>query len=181
MAEQARPSKRFLGRFRRNRDGAAAVEFAIVATPFLALMFGILDLGLVFLVSTTLENAVDEASRTIRTGELQSAGGTATTFKTAVCDEMSWLGSGCSSAVHVDVRTFPKFSDVTFTDPTTNGAFDDSKTQFTTGGSEDIVLVRVYYEWSLMVPLMSPGLSNLSNNKRMISATATFRTEPYAS
>jgi len=181
MAKTARTAKSLLGRFRRNRDGAAAVEFAIVATPFLALIFGILDLGLVFLVSTTLENAVDEASRTIRTGELQTAGGTATTFKTAVCDEMSWLGPDCSSAVHVDVRTFPKFSDVTFTDPTTNGAFDDSKTAFTPGGSEAIVLVRVYYEWSVMAPLMTPGLKNLSNGKRMISATSTFRTEPYAS
>lgn len=181
MAKTARNAKSLLGRFRRDHDGATAVEFAIVATPFLALIFGILDLGLVFLVSTTLENAVDEASRTIRTGELQTAGGTATTFKTAVCNEMSWLGADCSSAVHVDVRTFPTFSDVTFSDPTTDGAFDDSKTAFAPGGSEDIVLVRVYYEWSLMTPLMNPGLKNLANGNRMISATATFRTEPYAS
>lgn len=181
MADKARTAKSLLSRFRRNRDGATAVEFAIVATPFLALIFGILDLGLVFLVSTTLENAVDEASRTIRTGELQTAGGTATTFKTAVCNEMSWLGSGCSEAVHVDVRTFPTFADVNFTDPTTNGAFDESKTTFATGGSEAIVLVRVYYEWGLIAPLMNPGLKNLANGSRMISATSTFRTEPYAS
>ena len=181
MAKAARKPTSWLNRFRRNRDGATAVEFAIVATPFLALMFGILDLGLVFLVSTTLENAVEEASRKIRTGELQTAGGTATTFKTAVCDEMSWLGSGCASAVHVDVRTFTTFAGVTTTDPTTNGAFDDTKTQFSTGSSESIVVVRVYYEWGLVAPLMNPGLKNLSNNKRLISATATFRNEPYAS
>ena len=60
-------------------------------------------------------------------------------------------------------------------------AFDDSKTAFATGGSESIVLVRVYYEWELMTPLMNAGLKNLSNGKRMISATATFRNEPYAS
>jgi len=180
MARTARKPS-FLSRFRRARDGAAAVEFAIVATPFLALMFGILDLGLVFLVSTTLENGVEEASRKIRTGELQAAGGTATTFKTAVCDELSWLGAGCSSALHVDVRTFTTFAGVTSGDLTTNGAFDDTKTQFSTGSSESIVLVRVYYEWDLMAPLMNPGLKNLSNGKRLISATATFRNEPYAS
>lgn len=180
MARKARKPS-FLSRFRRARDGATAVEFAIVATPFLALMFGILDLGLVFMISTTLENAVEEASRKIRTGELQTAGGTAATFKTAVCDELSWLGAGCSSALHVDVRTFTSFANVTLSDPTTNGAFDDTKTQFATGGSESIVLVRVYYEWGMMAPLMNSGLSNLSNNKRLISATATFRNEPYAS
>ncbi len=181
MAKTARKPRSFLNRFRRSRDGATAVEFAIVATPFLALMFGILDLGLVFLVSTTLENAVEEASRKIRTGELQTAGGTASTFKTAVCDELSWLGADCSSALHVDVRTFSTFAGVTTSDPTTNGAFDDTKTQFSTGGSESIVLVRVYYEWGLMAPLMNQGLENLANGKRMISATSTFRNEPYAS
>lgn len=181
MARAARKPTSLLNRFRRSRDGATAVEFAIVATPFLALMFGILDLGLVFLVSTTLENAVEEASRKIRTGELQTAGGTAATFKTAICDEMSWIGADCAGAVHVDVRTFTTFAGVSITDPTTNGAFDDTKTQFSTGGSESIVLVRVYYEWGLMAPLMNPGLKNLSNDKRLISATATFRNEPYAS
>ena len=181
MARTARERSGFLSRFRRAREGAAAVEFAIVATPFLALMFGILDLGLVFLVSTTLENAVEEASRKIRTGELQTSGGTASTFETSVCDELSWLGTDCSSALHVDVRTFETFASVTTSDPTTDGAFDDSKTQFSTGGSESIVLVRVYYEWGLMAPLMNPGLKNLANGKRMISATATFRNEPYAS
>ncbi|MBI5939231.1 MAG: pilus assembly protein [Caulobacterales bacterium] len=181
MARSARKPTGFLSRFRRAREGATAVEFAIVATPFLALMFGILDLGLVFLVSTTLENAVEEASRKIRTGELQSSGGTASTFKTSVCDEMSWLGTDCSSALHVDVRTFATFAGVTTTDPTTNGAFDDTKTQFSAGDSESIVLVRVYYEWGLMAPLMNPGLKNLANGKRLISATATFRNEPYAS
>lgn len=181
MAARARKPRSLLSRFRRDRDGSAAVEFAFVAAPFLALMFGILDLGLVFMVSTTLENAVDEASRKIRTGELQTAGGTASTFKTAVCDEMSWLGAGCSSAVHVDVRTFTTFAQVTSTSPTTNGAFDDSKTTFAPGGSESIVLVRVYYEWALMTPLINTGLKNLANGKRLISATATFRNEPYAS
>lgn len=181
MAIPARKPKSLLGRFRRARDGATAVEFAIVAAPFLALMFGILDLGLVFMVSTTLENAVETAARKIRTGELQMSGGTASTFRTAVCDEMTWLGSGCASAVHVDVRTFPTFADVDFTDPTTNGAFDDSKTTFAPGGSESIVLVRVYYEWTLMTPLINTGLKNLANGNRLISSTATFRNEPYAS
>jgi Flp pilus assembly protein TadG len=180
MARPARKTRALLQRFRRAREGSAAVEFAFVAGPFLALMFGILDLGLVFLVATTLENAVDEASRKIRTGEFQTAGGTASTFKTTVCDEMSWLGSGCSSSVYVDVRTFPKFADVTTTDPTTDGAFDATKTVFSTGVSESIVVVRVYYEWSLMTPLLNPGLTNLANGKRLISATATFRNEPYA-
>ncbi|MFZ5668433.1 MAG: TadE/TadG family type IV pilus assembly protein [Pseudomonadota bacterium] len=181
MAWTALRFRRFARRFAVSRHGATAVEFAFIAAPFLALMFGVLELGLVFMVSTTLDNAVDTAARKIRTGELQTAGGGASTFKTAVCDEMAWLGSTCEANLYVDVRTFPKFADVAITDPVTNGAFDSGKTQFTPGGSEDIVLVRVYYEWSLITPMLNQGLESLADGKRLIAATATFRNEPYAS
>ncbi|MDP1737216.1 MAG: pilus assembly protein [Caulobacter sp.] len=181
MAGMARRKTSLLRRFAEARKGAAAVEFALVATPFLALMFGVLELGLVFMVSTTLDNAVDTASRKIRTGELQTAGGTAETFKSAVCAEMAYLGPSCSANVHVDVRTFPKFADVAITDPTTDGAFDEAKTTFAPGTSESIVLVRVYYEWTLITPMLNQGLESLSNGKRLIAATATFRNEPYGS
>jgi len=177
----ARKSISLLTRFGAARQGSAAVEFAMVATPFLGLLFGVLELGLVFMVSTTLDNAIDTASRKIRTGELQTTGGTASTFKTAICSEMSWLGSSCSSNLHIDVRTFPKFADVVITDPTTDGAFDDTKTAFTPGGSGAIVLVRAYYEWTLITPSLNTGLQTLSGGKRLIAATATFRTEPYTS
>lgn len=181
MARTALGILAFVERFAAARKGATAVEFAMVATPFMALLFGVLELGLVFMVSTTLDNAVDTVARKIRTGELQTTGGSASTFKTAVCSEMTWLGSSCSEDLHVDVRTFPKFSDVTITDPVTDGVFDSSRTQFTPGGSEDIVLVRVYYEWSLITPMLNQGLETLSGGKRLIASTATFRNEPYAS
>ena len=43
MPARLRPS--FLKRFARARRGATAVEFAMVAVPFLALVFGIFELG----------------------------------------------------------------------------------------------------------------------------------------
>ena len=68
-------ARRFLRRFGSARRGATAVEFAFVALPFLTLLFAVLELGMVFLVSTTLQNAADAAGRQIRTGELQGSGG----------------------------------------------------------------------------------------------------------
>lgn len=180
MARTARKIKALYSRFRRARDGATAVEFALIAAPFMALMFGVLELGLVFMVSTTLDNATEAASRKIRTGEFQSAGSaSAAAFKTAICDNMSWLGSSCSTNLQVDVRTFTKFANVTLTDPVTNGAFDSSKTTFVPGDGEDIVVVRAYYEWTLITPMMNAGLANLGGTKRLIYSTVTFRNEPY--
>lgn len=182
MASKAPNSMSFFARFRRARSGATAVEFALIAAPFMALLFGILELGMVFMVSTTLDNATDAAARKIRTGQFQLAGGgTAATFKTQICDNMSFLGASCASQLHIDVRTYPKFADVAAIDPTTKGAFDDKKTTFVPGGPEAIVVVRAYYEWTLITPMLNEGLETLSGGKRLITSTATFRNEPYTS
>jgi len=171
----------FLSRFRRARDGATAVEFAFVALPFLTLLFAVLELGMVFMVATTLQNAADAAARKIRTGELQSGAASAGTFKTSVCNEMAWLGADCLSHLTVDVRTFTDFASMEASSPVTNGVIDETKTQFQPGAAEDIVLVRVYYTWTLFTPLLNTGLDTLANGKRLISATVTFRNEPWAS
>src|SRR5688572_27344620 len=113
MADRSRTRRsspaasRPLRRFARADDGAAAVEFAFVIIPFLMIVFAIFELGLVFLVSLTLENSLATVDRRIRTGELQNA--TRESYYAAVCQEMSWLGAGCSSALTVDVQVMPSF------------------------------------------------------------------------
>ena len=182
-------ARRFLARFGSARRGATAVEFAFVALPFLTLLFAVLELGMVFLVSTTLQNAADAAGRQIRTGELQNSGGTRATFKNAICADMAWLGSDCANNLTVDVRTYANFDSMMTTDasgnrvmagPTvTNGVVQEGLWE--PGGAEDIVLVRAYYSWTLFTPLLNSGLKNLGNNKRLISTTVAFRNEPWGS
>jgi Flp pilus assembly protein TadG len=168
-------SQRLLARFARARGGATTVEFAFVALPFLLLIFAIIELGLVFLVSVTLENAVIDTGRQIRTGELQTTGGTAATFKTAMCDKMSWVGASCSSALSIDVRTFTGFA----TSGTALSATKPKTPCWDPGGPGSIVLVRAYYNWPLITPLLQTGLQ-ASGGKRLILAAATFSNEPYS-
>ncbi len=59
--------------FARDRRGAAAVEFAILAPLFLALVFSILEAGYFFFVSSAVDQATARAARLIRTGAVQSA------------------------------------------------------------------------------------------------------------
>lgn len=177
MAQAARlhrmgRTRRWLARFARARGGATAVEFAFVAGPFLLLIFAIIELALVSLVALSLENAVADTGRQIRTGELQNAGGTAATFKTAMCAEMSWMGANCASALSVDVRTFSSFSPAT-------GATKPTTTCWDPGGPGSVVLVRAYYIWPLVTPLMQTGLQS-ANGKRVLTAAATFANEPYS-
>ncbi len=160
---------------------------ALVATPFLVLLFGIIELAMIFLISSSLENATAQASRTIRTGEMQTTGtSTAAAFKAAICNNFGWLQSDCATNLYVDVRTFTTFaaagafvaSPAAADQPIANKTFDATKLQFTPGGPSDIVVVRAYYQWPLIVPGMTKALETLTN-KAVITSIATFRNEPY--
>ncbi|HEX4179865.1 MAG TPA: TadE/TadG family type IV pilus assembly protein [Caulobacteraceae bacterium] len=170
----------FARRFRIARRGAAAIEFAMLAMPFFGLLCGIMDIGLIFVVSTTLENATNSAARQIRTGQTQSSGtATAATFVTTICGNLSWLGSACSSSLNVDVRTFAQFSSIAAPQPVSNGVFNPAALTFNPGAACDIVVVRSYYQWPLFAPLMDQALQTLGGGKALITAAATFRNEPY--
>ncbi|MGI9382041.1 MAG: TadE/TadG family type IV pilus assembly protein, partial [Methyloligellaceae bacterium] len=60
----------------------------MVAAPFFALLFALIEIGLVFFGSFTLENAVEQASRMIRTGQAQQQGFSEDRFKQEVCDNV---------------------------------------------------------------------------------------------
>ena len=171
-----------LALFARAKGGAAAVELALVALPFFALLLGVIELSLIFLVSSSLENATALAARTIRTGQLQTGGSaTASAFKTTICNNFGWLPSSCNGNLYVDVETFTTFASVTAPQPVTNGVFDSSKLSFSPGNPSDIVVVRAYYQWPLIAPLMFQSAQQLSGGKLLITSTQAFRNEPYGS
>ena len=173
--------RRQLRRFAGAHGGAAAVEMALVATPFFLLLFGIIELAMIFLVSSSLENATAQAARTIRTGEMQTGGGNASSFKTQICNNFGWLQSDCANNLYVDVRTFNSFATVADPQPVQNKVFNTAALQFSPGGPSQIVVVRAYYQWPLIAPLMSQALETVSGGKVLLTSTATFRNEPYGS
>ena len=173
-----------IGRFARHQRGAAAVEFALVAAPFLALLFGIIELGLMFMGSVTLDNATQAAARQVRTGQVVSPATpdgkekSKTAFKDSICNGMGWMKSDCLQNLVVDVRTFTQFNDVSYNNPIQKGAFNPGQTTFETGGPSQIVLVRAYYPWKLYVPLASGALEKTAG-KTLLTSITTFRNEPY--
>jgi Flp pilus assembly protein TadG len=180
MRPPRKPLPRFLRRWLRDQRGGEAIEMAIVGAPFVALVFALVELGMVFLVSTTLENATDEVSRQIRTGQVQTSGGGAGAIKTAICSEMSWLGSNCSANLNLDVRTFTNFSGQSAPpNPVAGGTVDPAKFCWDPGGAGSVVLVRGYYTWNLIVPVLNAGLINAGGTKRLITTAISFRNEPY--
>jgi len=167
-----------LRRFLRHNEGATAVEFALVALPFLALLFAIIETAMVFYAGQALETAAANAARLILTGQATMKNMTAATFKTEVCKSLTVMFD-CSGGVYVDVRTYTSFGAISNTSPLTNGEVDTGKLKFDATGPNDIVVLRLYYAWPIRVSLWNAGLADMGNSKRLLVATTAFRNEPF--
>ncbi len=177
---QARASSddAFVARFGRDRKAAAAVEFALIAAPLVLMMCACVELAMVFMVSTTLENATETVSRGIRVGTITAANTSQAQFMQDICNNMGWLAGSCMSNLSVDVNTYTSFEGVPLSDPVKSGVLSTSL-NYIIGTGSDIQEVRAYYSWPLFTPLLNPGLSTLSNGDALLSAKVIFRNEPF--
>jgi Flp pilus assembly protein TadG len=165
---------RKMRRLVRKEDGSAAVEFGMVAAPFLLLVFAIMETAIVFFAGQALETAVADSARLIMTGQAQTQGFNQAAFKNAVCAKIYGLFN-CASGLYVDVKTYTSFSGVDLSMPVdASGNFQNNQT-YNPGGPGSIVVVRLFYQWPIYVSL----LQNMSGNKRLLVATSAFRNEPY--
>lgn len=174
-----RLSKRW-ARFTQDRRGATAVEFAMIAAPFFFLTFGLLEVCLIFIMSTIMEHAVSEAARPLRTGEAQEAGMTEAQFRQAVCDQLFGV-LDCDSKLYIDVRTVSDFASSSLGSPLDGDGEVVDDFVYQPGGANDVVAVRVFYEWDLITPLISQPLRNMGGNRHLLQANAVFRNEPFGS
>jgi Flp pilus assembly protein TadG len=168
-------------RFRRNRHGSAAVEFALVAPVFFALLFAILETGIMFFAGQVLESVTQDAARSVLTGQAQNAGYNMAQFKSNVVCPPGSLASvlfDCANGVYVDVQSYPSFASVTF-----NSQIDGSNNfinnmQYNPGGPGAKVVVRLFYQWPLFVTGLGYNIANLTGSKRLLTGTAAFQNEP---
>jgi Flp pilus assembly protein TadG len=165
-------------RFRRDKRGATAVEFGLIALPFFALMFAIIETGLTFFATQTIEDAVARGARLIRTGQVQSADMSDVDFKTAICEEMSLLFN-CQEKLRVDVRTYTHFDTIDLANPVDEDGNLIEEFEYDTGDGGELVVVRAFYEWPVFTNLLGLGLATLANGKHLIAATTAFRNEPF--
>jgi Flp pilus assembly protein TadG len=168
-------------RFARAEEAAAAVEFALVAAPFLALIFAIMETALVFFAGQTLEAAATTAGRMVMTGQAQAAGyASPGQFKTnVVCPALGKSSLFNCANVDVDVQTYANFGLINTAPPINNGQLNTANMGYAPGGSGDIVVVRLYYQWPIYLSLLNDSLANLSNHTRLLVATSVFRNEPF--
>ncbi|QQG36968.1 MAG: pilus assembly protein [Micavibrio aeruginosavorus] len=164
----------------RRRDGATAIEFALVVVPFAITAAFIIELAMVYTAGSLMQGAVQDAVRAVRTGQVQvisdpdEAEGF---FREQICEHIPIALVDCNS-IQFKVEVLDSFADASTTaevDEEGNLA-DDS---FETGGSNDIVMVTVLYYHPLLTPIVSAFLSDSPNNTKLMTSVFVFQTEPY--
>ena len=181
MSPAPSPVRAFARRLLGETRGATAVELAMIGLPFFVLLCSIFELGMMFMTSTTIEAATEAAARQIRTGQLQAgSNNSAAGFKTLICNSMSWISTAdCMANMSVDVQTYSSFSAMAVSPPIASGAIDPTQLTFNPGTSCSIELVQVFYPYSLLTPLLEPGLPNLNGNQRLLTTAMAFRNEDW--
>ena len=184
---------RLFRRFRKNDDGAAAIEFAILAIPVVMLIFATIEACVAYAGEQLLENAVDTMGRKIRTGQITYNQGKPTdmdegAFRSAFCDQISIILKCDESRLNLDVREFKTFAKVPKGIPRVGGAddgdLDTSGFAYDPGGAGSINVVRAYYHWDVTTDLVRPYITNVKGDADspqyyLMVATAAFQNENY--
>lgn len=165
---------------RRDRRAATALEFALIFGPFAALLLVSLQIPLIYFANQALDGAATMAGRQIMTGQAQQSNMTQAAFQQAVCNTLSGLFS-CAN-VMVDVESSGAYSSLSTTPPTITygkSGQPNNNWAFNPGGPDDIVIVRVMYNWPVVLSALIPGLADQPGNTRLLIGTAVFKNEPF--
>ena len=159
-------------RFGRDTRGATAVEFALVAPILFFALLSLVEIGMLGMMSSGLDNAVIEAARRIRTGRTDGAT-SATTFEDQICANLGGNTSACRSRLVVSVQKYSKFFDAggSISAPP-SGAFDK-------GVAGDIILVKADYNWPLMSPFIATAFHRSGPMSVTLGSRLAFKNEPF--
>lgn len=194
-----KPPRGILRRFRRDRNGTASIEFAILALPFFLVIFASIETFLAFYGDQLLANATETMARKIRTGEITFNRGKPATdmdqaeFREAFCAEISVLMT-CSateasqaSKLFIDVRSVTDLANfpvlVPRTDTSSSSDLQTKDLKFAPGGPGSFNVMRAYYRWSVITDLVRPFVTGLRPagasmpRDYLMVATTTFRNE----
>ena len=177
-----RPLHRRGRKFARDDRGVTMIEFGLLAIPFFAIIGATLETALVFMASQILDSAVYDASRTVRTGQAQSASMTETQFRTAICNGL--YGMFDCSQLRIRVSVITDFASATVANPVdTTNCTPTCQWQlvqaYNPGVGSDIVMVQAYYKWPVILNFAGFNLMDQPDGTRLLGAVRVFRNEPF--
>jgi Flp pilus assembly protein TadG len=170
-----------LSRLCRARQGATAVEFALIAPIFLATVIAIFEVAIFLFAQQYLQTAAAEVGRQFMTGQAQASGQNEQQFiQNVICPKIQTLFD--CSLVMVNVQSYSSFTSANSAEPvlTYNAQGQVTNTwAYNPGNPGDVMVVQLIYQWPIVAGPFGYVLSNLGNGKTEVMGVAAFRVEPY--
>jgi Flp pilus assembly protein TadG len=176
-----RSAARGMAALRSFSDGGVASEFGMIAPAFLVFMLGSAEIGIIYLAKAALETATESAARLILTGQAPNTGNAtadASTFHTAVCNELSGLFS--CSGIMVNLQPATSYSNINTSTPTltfdVNGNVTNSWV-YNPGAPGALMVLEVMYQWPVLGLPLGVSFGNLSNGNLLLMSVQVFKNE----
>jgi len=168
---------KFFKIFVKNEEATTAIEFSLLAAPYLLLTLGIIELSIMYASASLLEGATSSAARAVRTGQIQQSGGDPEAeFRDRMCDYATVL-IDCNDVI-IEVQQMASFGDFGGMAPSYDGDGNLVSSGVDPGGSGDRVLIRVGYRYQMMTPLIGPLMGG-PDSSRLFMSTIVLQSEPY--
>jgi len=171
---------RLLRRFRSNDRAATAVEFGMIAALFIGVLLCTLEVGLYMFAQNVLQAAAVQAGRLYLTGQAQTSNMTQAQLITTICPTVQSFFN--CNGIMVDLQSYSSFSGTDTSKPsiTFDGSGNVSNSwSYTPGAAGQVVVLRIMYQWPVIVAPYALITPTLSNGKTLIMGITAFRVEPY--
>ena len=177
-----------------NEGGSQAVELALLAPILLLVLSAFVEFGLYMVGRVSLEGSLREIARYGITGQVPAGGD-------RIAEMLKMIGRNSGglidpAGVVLSVQSYPRFEDVgageDFADGNGNGAYDAGETfkdcngngvrdadrgTSGAGGSGEVVLYRIDYDWPLWTAILTPLIGH--DGKLHIQTSTVVRNEPW--
>lgn len=166
--------------FTSNRSGATAIEFAILAPIFIAVLFSTFEIGWLVTKSTLLDRALDLTIRQIRVGATTAPNSQAA-MAASICDRL-YIISDCKKSLTVEMTKITQATDFPSNGATCvdrGGSFSPT-VSFTAGSRAEIMYVRACLVSDALTPLLGIAFHFVKDSKGgySIVSSSAFMNEP---
>jgi len=185
---------RRLLRLGRDERGSPTLEFAFAAPVLFMMTAGTIEFGMIMFVNILMESGLRDAARYSITGR-DPSGASREQYIIDIIGERT-IGLVDVTAADIEIRSYPTFDDIgrgedyvdgngngqydsgeTYTDENSNGQHDDDVGEEGAGGSGQVVVYRIKYDWEVLTPLAGPLIGD--DGYFTLNASVAVRNEPW--
>ncbi len=171
----------------KKKDGATAIEFALIGLPFFALFLSCFEMGMVFIRMAMLDHAVNTTSKSVYIGAVTQglANNTVSSddLEQDICDVVGIVVPNCTDNITIELTEISSLVDLPATNAVCRDEGDDFEpvVNFSPGAANSIVFMRACVTTDVYTPGLGFGLalSKTDNDRFEMISSMAFMNEPF--